>query len=134
MFHSAFDRERTSLNGEWEYHIDQNDTGKRQSWYLNSVNNIGWKKIRVPHNWYLDHEIGDFFGTIWYKKAFTINEALRDKRIFLRFEGVDYITEAWINGQYLGFHEGMFNPFEFEITDFVDFQKENILMVRDAAL
>ena len=44
MFHSAFDRERTSLNGEWEYHIDQNDTGKRQSWYLNSVTILAGRK------------------------------------------------------------------------------------------
>lgn len=34
MFHSIFDRESISLNGTWKYRIDQNDTGRRQSWYL----------------------------------------------------------------------------------------------------
>ena len=84
----------------------------------------------MPGNWYLNEEIGDYFGTIWYKKDFRLTEK-KGERIFVRFEGVDYITEVWLNGKYLGFHEGMFNPFEFEITDFVDYDGNNTLIVRD---
>lgn len=46
---------------------------------------------------------------------------------------MDYYADVWLNGQYLGFHEGMFNPFEFEITDLVDWQGENVLVVKDGA-
>ena len=34
MFQGIFDRKTISLNGMWDYRIDQNDIGKRQSWYL----------------------------------------------------------------------------------------------------
>jgi hypothetical protein len=37
-------------------------------------------------------------------------------RIFLCFKGVDYRTEVYFNGQYLGGHEGFFAPFEFDVT------------------
>ena len=132
MFQGIFDRKTISLNGMWDYRIDQNDIGKRQSWYLTDYSGNGWRTIQVPGNWYLNEEIGDYFGTIWYKKDFRLTEK-KGERIFVRFEGVDYITEVWLNGKYLGFHEGMFNPFEFEITDFVDYDGNNTLIVRDCA-
>ena len=132
MFQGIFDRKTISLNGMWDYRIDQNDIGKRQSWYLTDYSGNGWRTIQVPGNWYLNEEIGDYFGTIWYKKDFHLTEK-KGERIFVRFEGVDYIAEVWLNGKYLGFHEGMFNPFEFEITDFVDYDGNNTLIVRDCA-
>lgn len=133
MFHSIFDRESISLNGTWKYRIDQNDTGRRQSWYLGGDNSDAWKEITVPHNWFLVDEIGDYFGAVWYTRTIEIPEDMAGKRIAVRFEGVDYITEAWLDGRYLGFHEGMFNPFEFEITNLVEPGKAYTLMVRDYA-
>ena len=133
MFQSIYNREFFDLNGEWQFRIDQNDVGKRQSWYLEKADSKAWREIRVPHNWYLTEEIGDYFGTIWYSRTFTVPDDMKGKRIFLYFEGVDYISEVWLNGKYLGFHEGMFNSFEFEITRLVDYDSENILMVRDSA-
>lgn len=131
MYHAIFDRPSISLDGEWKYRIDQNDTGRRQSWYLCDGNEDVWRKISVPHNWYLIDEIGDYFGAIWYTRHFSVTDKLKQERLFLRFEGVDYITEVWLNGHYLGFHEGMFDPFEFEITDLV--KEDNVLIVRDYA-
>ncbi|MDD3415608.1 MAG: glycoside hydrolase family 2 TIM barrel-domain containing protein [Lachnospiraceae bacterium] len=133
MFHGIFDRKTVSLNGLWNYRIDQNDTGRRQSWYLKENLQTGWKDITVPDNWYMIDEIGDYFGVIWYKREFTVPAEMKEERIFIRFEGVDYITEVWLNGKYFGFHEGMFNPFEFEITDVVNLEGDNTLVVRDYA-
>lgn len=50
------------------------------------------------------------------------------KRVKLHFEGVDHFADVWLNGHYLGQHEGHFAPFEFDITD--DLQDENVLLVR----
>ncbi len=70
----------------------------------------------------------------WYVCKFNATEAMRGKQIQLVFEGVDYGCEVWLNGQYLGAHEGMFSPFAFDITRQTRFEQWfegcNILMVR----
>ena len=86
----------------------------------------------IPTNWYLT-EVGDYFGVIWFKTSFKVPEEYAGKRLFLRFNGVDYYADVWLNGQFIGSHEGMFNPFEFDITDKVRLDGENILVVRDNA-
>lgn len=40
------------------------------------------------------------------------------------FEGVDYSCEVWLNGTYLGSHEGAFAPFCFDVTKIIRSAKE----------
>ena len=47
----------------------------------------------------------------------------------LRFEGVYYAARVWLNGVYLGEHEGYFSAFEFDVTDMVVTDGENDLLV-----
>ena len=133
MFQALYNRKTESLNGVWKYRIDQNDVGVRQSYYLSNGEEDIWKEVKVPHNWYLTEEIGDYFGTIWYTRKFKAPKEMKGKRVFLYFEGVDYISEVWLNGSYLGFHEGMFNSFEYDITSCIDWEGDNLLIVRDSA-
>jgi len=65
----------------------------------------------------------------WYRKNFTVPSAWKDKTIHLRFDAVDYLAEVWLNGHYLGKHEGQFTPFEFDITKLLQHNKENVLAV-----
>ena len=46
---------------------------------------------------------------------------------------MDYFADVWLNGEYLGHHEGMFNPFEFDVTDRVDLDGDNVVAVKDGA-
>jgi len=133
MIHNIYDRSVIDLNGIWRYKLDQNDVGVRQSYYLTNQDFNTWRTIKIPHNWYLEEEIGEYFGTIWYERSFIVPSKMLGQRLFLNFEGVDYISEVWLNGEYLGQHEGMFDPFEYEVTDKVKFNKENILIIRDSA-
>lgn len=70
----------------------------------------------------------------WYVCKFNATEAMLGKHIELVFEGVDYSFEAWLNGQYLGSHEGMYSPASFDITPHTRFEQWfegcNILMIR----
>ncbi|HLV33931.1 MAG TPA: glycoside hydrolase family 2 TIM barrel-domain containing protein [Spirillospora sp.] len=52
------------------------------------------------------------------------------QRVRLRFGGVDYFAEVWLNGCFLGRHEGHFAPFEYDVTDLIQPGRENILFVR----
>lgn len=133
MFQGIYGRKTEDLNGSWSRRIDQNDVGRRQSWYLDFPAGGGWRETKVPQNWYLDEEIGDYFGTVWYCRKFRAPKEMYGQRLFLYFEGVDYLAEVWLNGTYLGLHEGMFNAFEYEITSCVNWEGENALIVRDSA-
>lgn len=64
-----------------------------------------------------------------YKKFLNIDDALKGKRLRLHYEGVDYSAKFYINGVFLGKHEGMFEAVEFDITEYVKFGEKNIIAV-----
>lgn len=43
------------------------------------------------------------------------------KRVFLVIGAADWGTKVWLNGRYLGAHEGGYTPFEFELTPNLQF-------------
>ncbi|HEY7958750.1 MAG TPA: glycoside hydrolase family 2 TIM barrel-domain containing protein [Sphingomicrobium sp.] len=60
-------------------------------------------------------EMRHYDGLVWNQKHFTAH-ALAGRRAFLRFGAVDYRARIWLNGKYVGEHEGGFTPFSFEVT------------------
>lgn len=63
----------------------------------------------------------------WYRKSFNVGREWSEKHVRLLFAGVDYASKVWLNGEYLGSHEGQFTPFEFNITNKIKIDQENIL-------
>jgi beta-mannosidase len=132
MISLAQGRVRHRLDGAWLFAIEGDDPGESLGWHERDVDTSSWREMQLPTNWYLT-EVGDHFGTLWFRRGFTVPHELRDQRLFLRFGGVDYVADVWLNGVLLGSHEGMFNPFEFDVTDVVDLDGENVVAVMDAA-
>ena len=65
-----------------------------------------------------------------FRKKFHLSPEMASMRqIRLRFEGIDYQAMIFLNNHCLGFHRGMFIPFETEITDWIDREQENLLAV-----
>jgi len=125
-------RERCSLDGTWRYRLEGDRPGEELGYPDAGLDDADWPEMALPTNWYLA-EVGDFFGTIWFRRSFRVPEAFGAQRIFLRFGAVDYVADVWLNGTYLGHHEGMFNPFEFDVTQRLDRGGENVVVVKDAA-
>ncbi len=96
--------------------------------YLPTRDDRNWKAVSVPSNWYLQGE--DLSGTVWYRHTFKVDPQLQGKVAQLVFAGVDYTADVWLNGQYLGFHEGYFEPFSFLVSDQLKFQENNVLVVK----
>ncbi|MBO8156957.1 MAG: beta-galactosidase [Bacillaceae bacterium] len=96
------------LNGEWEYApVDLN---------FNHLHSDCWKGVmNIPSNWELEG-LHDFCGTVWFKKLITIEKLSENERYWLRFDGVDYYHELYVNGVKVGDHEGYFQSHEFEVT------------------
>ena len=125
-------RVRHSLDGSWAYEIELDEPGESLGWHGRDFDTSSWREMQLPTNWYLT-DVGDHFGTLWFRRTFRISPELRDQRLFLRFGGVDYVADVWLNGVFLGSHEGMFNPFEFDVTELVDRDGENVVAVKNAA-
>jgi beta-mannosidase len=124
------EQERTTidLGGEWLYRLDKDEKGIAERFFQNSFRKDDWKAMRVPNNWYLT-EVGDYDGTVWFRRSFAVPAGLAKRSLSLRFLAVDYKAMVWLNGTYLGSHEGYFDPFEFDV-DGTAVAGENELVVR----
>jgi beta-mannosidase len=125
-------RPRMTLDGIWRYRPEEDEPGESLGYQDPDLDPSSWPEMRLPTNWYLT-EIGDFFGTVWFRRNFRVPAELRGQRLYLRFGAVDYVADVWLNGVFLGSHEGMIAPFEFDVTDVVDLEGDNVVVVKDAA-
>ena len=69
---------------------------------------------------------------VWYRRSFNVDQPFADGRVLLHFGAVDWHTHVYINGNLLGDHMGGYDPFSFDITDFlVEGDQEIIVTVWD---
>lgn len=115
-----------NLNGEWEFSFD--DDLESQS----PDDTIHWnKKINVPFAPESPASgIGSekFHPRCWYKKNFAYKKS--QSRTIIHFGAVDYTAKVWLNGVYLGEHEGGYTPFAFDATHAILEEGVNELIVR----
>lgn len=120
----------TSLNGIWDFRFDDEKKGEAEGW------NQGFqreKEICVPFTYETKKsKIHDeeFHHFIWYARRFQAdNMKLTGNKLLLHFEGSDFFTKVWINGQLAGVHEGGYSRFSFDITNLVT-NGENLVVVK----
>ncbi len=117
----------TLLDGQWDFAFDPAGVGTQQGWQGGFTKETD---ILVPFTYETKASgIGDQtpYHTVWYQRAFVVADL--QKRTILHFEGSDYRTKVWINGQYQGLHEGGYSRFSFDITNAV-VTGENRLVVQ----
>jgi Glycosyl hydrolases family 2, TIM barrel domain/Glycosyl hydrolases family 2, sugar binding domain/Glycosyl hydrolases family 2 len=78
----------------------------------------------------LDNRPEDYEDGVWYRRAFTVPDSLKNQFVRLNFLAVNYVADVWLNGQYLGYHEGGYTPFSFDATKALRTDTTNILAVR----
>jgi hypothetical protein len=84
-----------------------------------------WKRVTIPH---YGEPLGKAFTL--YRTTFGVSEdMLNIGRVYICFKGVDYKAHVFVNGHYLGSHEGFFGPFEFDCTNGVR-SGSNTLLVK----
>lgn len=131
--HPRPDRERSAwqtLNGAWHFGFDRENVGRRDKWYRGAALPL---TIEVPFA-YQSELSGvkdkEHCDVIWYARKFTVSGALRPLRRLLHFGAADYRADVWLDGQYLGGHEGGYTPFSFDVTDLTEEDKAYTLYVR----
>jgi beta-mannosidase len=132
------------LSQGWRVLQDVHDTGERMGLFRPDYNTLArgpaisdWEPIpRLAHlqllfaaQPYFGRELRYFNeAPWWYRLEFaTPAQALQAT---LRFEGVDYFSKVFLNGQLLGEHEGYADPFEFEVGPLLSRTGPNVLVVK----
>ena len=111
------------LNGDWEF-----DT-KEDCWE---------ETIKVPFcpESRLSGIRRDFTeNTVFhYKKYFTVDIPLKNRKILLHFGAVDQVAAVYLNGSCLGVHLGGYLPFTYDVTDHIRTENELIVTATDPLL
>lgn len=116
-----------NLNGTWEFEEaqsgDELPTGKKLK-----------ENILVPFPWEsaisgIKRQIDS--QTAWYRHKFMIPKEWKNKSIILNFGAIDWESTIFINGQYAGSHKGGYDPFSFDISQYLnDFSREQEIIVK----
>ncbi|WP_396182353.1 beta-galactosidase GalA [Flavobacterium sp.] len=108
-----------------------------------------WTKVNVPHDWVVElpfvkseqvemdshgyKPVGGAYPETsigWYRKHFTVDKAKSNKRFEIQFDGIYRNAEIWLNGFYVGTNFSGYVGNSYDVTDYVNFEGDNVLVVR----
>lgn len=119
---ASAERQKINLNRDWKFTPG-----------FEVAKNV-FTTVHIPHTWNTTDALGgnkDYFrGLGNYERALDVKKDWENKRLFLRFLGVNTVANVFINGKHVGEHRGGYAAFAFEITDFVNYGEENLIWVR----
>lgn len=121
-------REVIDLSGFFDFKLDPDNVGEEKNWQKGVESS---RSIGIPGSWneqFIDTR--DYLGPTWHFKKFYVPSSWKEKLVWFRIGAANYYAKVWINGEFIGEHEGGYLPFQFEVTDKVRFGKENFLSVK----
>ena len=125
----ANERVDVILDPGWRF-IRQDVTGAQNSNY----NDSAWSVINLPHTWNnLDGEDGGnnyYRGIGWYRVHCAVDGSYTNRHFFLKFDGAFSVTDVYLNGNYLGEHQGGFAAFVFDATPYLNVGADNVIAVK----
>lgn len=135
-------RQRVSLDGSWRFQPQAFDSdvslADRSSVSRALIQAAGarlrddfddssWTAVSVPGTFSAPPDGRAVSG--WYRLRFRAPELL-DGLATLKFLSVGYVADVWLNGRYLGYHEGAWTPFALDASEAVRAGAVNTLVVR----
>ncbi|MFI5187175.1 MAG: beta-galactosidase GalA, partial [Chitinophagales bacterium] len=108
-----------------------------------------WRTLNVPHDWVVElpfvnvknpdveshgyKPVGGLFPETsigWYRKHFIVPGADSGSRFQIQFDGVFRNASIWLNGFYVGNNLSGYMGASYDVTDYVNFNRDNVLVVR----
>lgn len=140
-----------SLNGAWRFAYAENTRGIPHGFWEDGYDVSGWDNIVVPSHiqlagydkcqyintmypWDGHSELrppqvdGDYNPCGCYVRRFVLPERLKNKPLFISFQGVETAFYLWCNGSFAGYSEDSFTPAEFDLSPYMR-DGENTLAV-----
>ncbi|MES1198254.1 MAG: beta-galactosidase GalA [Chitinophagaceae bacterium] len=112
-------------------------------------NDSTWRSLDLPHDWAVElpfenspsfdveshgyKPVGGLFPETsigWYRKHFTVASKDSGSRFQIQFDGIFRNANIWINGFFVGNNMSGYIGAAYDITDFVRFDRDNVLVVR----
>jgi len=105
-----------------------------------------WRSVNLPHDWAVElpfdpkadgahgfKALGNGFpenNIAWYRRTFDLPASDSGRRLWLEFDGVYRDCTVFLNGWFVGRHEGGYSGFRFDVTDIANCGGKNVLTVR----
>jgi len=113
-------REVISLNGDWSFYFQFENGGDHA------------RPVTLPHTWNTDALSGrsDYVRTRGnYERRIYAPAEWQNKRIVLRFGGVETVADLFVNGIHVGEHRGGHTAFAFDISKSLRYGAQNTVVV-----
>lgn len=121
-------REVYSMNPSWRFH--KGDVPGAEKIIFDDSN---WEQVSIPHSIdLLPTEASgciNYQGICWYRKHFTPDSRLSNKKLFLYFEAIMGKTQVWINNELCTTHYGGYLPIIIDMTDKVKSGQNNVISI-----
>jgi beta-galactosidase len=129
--------ERKQLfDDNWKFFLGDNASAKSKDF-----NDETWRNLDLPHDWSIEGQVnsknptgaaGGYFpaGIGWYRKTFHAPAEWKGKNVSIYFEGVYMNSEVFINGKSLGIYPYGYSSFSYDLSRYLEFDKENVIAVR----
>ena len=101
-----------NLNGIWDFSYLPR--------YEEDIPDEGFQEILVPYC--TESALSGIkarYESMAYRRNFTLPADWGDKRVLLNFEAVDWRCTVYVNGNEVGSHDGGYDPFSFDVTQYV---------------
>jgi len=117
------------LDANWRF-IEQNISGAQATNYDDS----SWSNVSLPHVWDIpdgqSYPPSNYYqGISWYRVHFTPAASYTNSHFFLKFDGAFRVADVYLNGNFLGEHDGGFAAFVFDATPYLNIGGDNVLAV-----
>lgn len=130
-----------SLNGKWQYAVDQYDTCLRQQWFKEKrYDDNGytlpldysfdqWPFMNLPCCWNtVDDKYLLYDGSMVYTRTFSYSKK-ENETVVLKVGAANYLCRIFVNGEYMGMHRGGSTPCFLDITSALQESNRIILVV-----
>lgn len=120
----------------WKFSLGDDSSAR-----LRDFNDNAWRNLDLPHDWSIEGSVslknptggaGGYFpaGIGWYRKTFRAAPEWKGKSVSIYFEGVYMNPEVFINGKSLGIRPYGYSSFRYDLSPYLDFNKDNVIAVR----
>lgn len=136
-------RPRIDLDGQWRSELVELDVeqtmGNREltlplieaaaaGRQLPDHDDSGWSFLSVPGTTNPPPQGKE--GGAWYRRRVDVPDEWAGRAVTLRFGSANYVADVWVNGTWLGYHEGGSTPFAFDVGAALRPGLENTIAVR----
>ncbi len=129
------DNRAVSFDKGWKFTL-----GDNAGWSAADFNDASWRSLNLPHDWAIegnfsqDNPSGTGGGALpggigWYRKTFDFTPEMKDKSIYVDFDGAYMNATVYINGHELGTRPYGYASFSYNLTPWLKPGK-NVIAVR----